>query len=484
MIASVLLAITTISFAEEGKNFRYGLEGNNLVFTTPGEATQGGSYRLLVKDGQRANIALDLVDIVSNSSGAKRPIPLNSSPFTPNGLVEFTTSNPVYEPSTEFQYFDIAMKFKDGIALDRPVLGGIQISLVPESPTEQDAGVTSSIVATFAYLPATGLDLEQYSPALTLTGPTIDRRTPDFFPLNLLPNLPLFLNHGDLTLSYQLKNTGKIFLETTTEQIVEQVGFFGQQDKKVFSESIKAFLVPEQFTEETTDVISTDFNNQLLGIGVYRFTVIAEGKMGDEIETGASGQQTLIIFPWKQCILFLVLLVLIRRRIAKTFQWLNDLGKSFIDFRNSRKPSTNLEPSRIQEPRRTLQPATSQEPRMSVELATVTIPRPNVMPTPSQEPKLNLESSPNLEPKPSLKSKLAALASRVFAKLRTIKLKPKKLSSTRFFSKAPKAKPAKPSSTARATTPAARPYSSTPTPAGYEVRPLYPYWYQPPKKSQ
>ena len=477
MLASFLLASTTISFAEEGKNFRYGLEGNNLVFTTPEEATQGGSYRLLVKDGQRANISVELVDMFANASGAKQAIPLNSSPFTPNGLVEFTTRLPVYQPTDQFQYFDIAVKFKDDIALDGPVLGGIQISLVPETPAQDEAGVVSSIVATFAYMPATGLNLEQYSPALTLMGPTIDRRTPDFFPLNLLPNLPFVLNHGDLTSGYQLKNTGKIFLETTTEQVVEQVGLFGQQDRRIFSESFKAFLVPEQFSEETSDVISTDSVDQLLGIGVYRFTVTAAGKMGDEIETKASSQQTLIIFPWKQCFLFLVLLVVFRRRIARAFNWAADLGKSFVDFRNSRKPTTTLQPRVIQEPR------LIQQPRLSVELATIQMPRLNVMPTPSHEPKLNLELSPNLEPKPSLNSKLSKITARALAKIRSIELKPKKKATPRVLPKASKVIPAQPRSTIRTTAPANRSYSSTPTPPGFEVRPMYPYWYQPPKKS-
>jgi hypothetical protein len=483
VLASSLLAGTAISFADEGKNFRYGLEGNNLVFTTPEEAIQGGSFRLAVKDGQRATISLELVDMVSNASGAKQPIPLNSSPFTPNGLVEFTTSNPVYEPSSEFRYFNISMKFKDDVSLDRPVLGGIQISLVPETPTQEESGVVSSIVATFAYLPATGLDLEQYSPALTLTGPTIDRRTPDFFPLNLLPNLPFVLNHGDLTLSHQLENTGKIFLETTTEHIVEQIGLFGQQDSEVFSESIEAFLVPEQFTEETTEVTLTGSNDQFLGIGVYRFSVTAAGTIGDQVETGASSQQTLIIFPWKQSFLFLILLVLFRRRIAKAFQWLIDLGKSFVEFRNSRKSSSNLAPGFVQEPRLGVAPATVHERSLSLELATITAPRTSVMLTPRTDSKLDLESKTALEPKPSLISKLTAIATRALNKIRAIKLKPKKASTSRLFRKASKAKPAKPSSTPTAPATSARPYSSTPTPAGFEVRPLYPSWYQPTKKS-
>jgi hypothetical protein len=103
--------------------------------------------------------------------------------------------------------------------------------------------------------------------------------------------------------------------------------------------------------------------------------------------------------------------------------------------------------------------------------------------TPRTDLKLDLESKTALEPKPSLISKLTAIATRALNKIRAIKLKPKKASTSRLFRKASKAKPAKPSSTPTAPATSARPYSSTPKPAGFEVRPLYPYWYQPTKKS-
>jgi hypothetical protein len=177
--------------AKEDDGFRYGIEGNNLVFTTMEEAKVGGSFRLAVKDGQRANISVELVDIISNSSGFKQSIPLNSNPFTPYGLVDFAKKYPIYQPSEEFQYFDIAIRFKNNIVLDRPVLGGLSISLVPENQSQDQVAVTSSIVATFAYLPAIGLDLKEYAPALSLAGLKIEKKTKDFFPLNLLPDPPL-----------------------------------------------------------------------------------------------------------------------------------------------------------------------------------------------------------------------------------------------------------------------------------------------------
>jgi hypothetical protein len=332
---------SSVSFADETKNYRYGLSGNNLVFKTVDEAIKGGSFRLAVKDGKPGRISVELVDIVSNASGSKSSTPLNSNPFTPYELVSFTKSYPAYQPSEEFQYFEISMKFKDGIDLDRPVLGGLSISLIPDKESKDDLGVASSIVATFAYIPGSGINLEEYAPALSLTTPTIDREKPDFFPLNLLPNLPFLPNHGDLRLSYGLENTGKIFLETSTEVKVEQLNLFGQVEGEVFTQSNDAFLVPEQKTQSTVEIAPPDLAKSQLGIGIYRFTTTASGEMGDQIETSTSNQQTLVIFPWKQSFIAFILLILFRKRIYRSFNWVIGYGRALRDFRYKRPPKSN-----------------------------------------------------------------------------------------------------------------------------------------------
>jgi hypothetical protein len=342
-----MLASATPSLAEEGDQFRYGLEGNNLVFTNTNEALVGGSFRTFIRDGQRANITVELVDLISNTNGSKKAIPLDSNPFTPKGLVKFTKSYPLYTPSEEFQYFETAIRFKDNIVVDRPVLGGIAISLVPVDQPDNEVVVESKIVATFAYMPSTGIDLEKYAPALTLTGPILERRTPDFFPLSLIPELPFVFNHGDVQMSYELKNTGKIFLETETVRNAHQVGLFGQPDKLILEDTKKAFLVPEQFFKETTDVAHSDSVDRMLGIGLYSFEVSANGEMGDQVQTSASNQEFLIIFPWKQTLLALGVLALLRKRIRRTFNSFAELTRAFRDFLNSRNPA----PSRVPVPR-------------------------------------------------------------------------------------------------------------------------------------
>jgi hypothetical protein len=343
-LATILVASATPSFADESQNYAYGVTGNNIVFKTPKQAIKGGSFRLAVKNGQPGKVSVELVDVFSNASGAKKSIPLNTSPFTPDGLVELTEEYPAYVPSEEFQYFDISFRFRDDVELNRPVLGGVSISMVPDVTSDSQANVKSSIVATFAYLPKEGLDLEAYAAGLSISGPNVERITPDIFPMNLLPDLPSVLNHGDVKLSYELTNSGKIFLEATTKLTVEQVGIFNDPDKEIFSHSKTLFLVPGQQSSQIVDLALEGSSDNLLDIGIYRFSAIATGEMGDQISTSTSSQKTLVIFPWKQSFMLLVLLVLFRRAIGRAIDWVFDYLRAIRDFRNSRTQNPSITP--------------------------------------------------------------------------------------------------------------------------------------------
>jgi hypothetical protein len=251
-------------------------------------------------------------------------------------------------------------------------------------------------------MPSTGIDLEKYYPALTLTGPIIERRTPDFFPLSLIPELPFVFNHGDVKMRYLLKNSGKIFLETQAMRSAEQVGLFGQPDQLILQDSKTAFLVPEQYFEETTDVALSEAVDRNLGIGLYSFEVSATGEMGDQVKASASNQQLLFIFPWKQTLLAMGVLVLLRKRIRRTFSSFAELIRAFRDFLKSRTPH----PTRVPAPR----PSTFVPVGVRSALASNQAPRPLYAPTESYT--------------------------------RTSPYKPR--------------------------------------PGGFEGRPLYPYWYEPP----
>jgi hypothetical protein len=495
-----------------------------------------------------------LVDIVANASGSKSATPLNSNPFTPFELVSFTENYPAYQPSDEFQYFEISMRFKDDIDLDRPVLGGLSISMIADKENQDEIAVESSIVATFAYLPGSGLNVDEYAPAIELFGPTIEREKLDFFPLNLLPNLPLFPNHGNLVLNYGLENTGNIFLETSTQVKVEQLGIFGQLEGEVFTKTNEAFLVPGQKSQSTVEIAPPDFAYEQLGIGIYRFTTTAIGELGDISEASSSKQQTLVIFPWKQGLIALLLLILFRKRVFRSFNWVLGYARALRDFRYN--PTAELNPK--QEPAFDTVPKLESAPKLSEtflvpQLSETSVPvvgagtaftagpklhpettadkvsepepfravniqeplnvKPEANPDVSAKtkwklPKLHLLSIPKLT-LPKLKLPKLNLSAASKAKLEALsKLKPRPTATntppatkdpsleTPQTNPAPAAQSVAPvdpklatPTTPKPDSPSIRPSRSSSSSASpgtnsssSGLRPLYPYWYQPPKK--
>jgi hypothetical protein len=279
--------------------------------------------------------------------------------------------------------------------------------MIPDKENQVELSVASSIVATFAYIPASGLNLDEYDPALELVGPTIDREKLDFFPLNLLPEIPLVTNHGNLVLNYELENTGNIFLETSTQVKVEQLGLFGQLEREVFTQSNAAFLVPGQKSQSTVAIEPPDFASAQLGIGIYRFTTTATGELGDHSEASSSNQQTLVIFPWKQGLIALLLLILFRKRVFRSFNWVLGYARALRDFRYNSTAEINPK----QEPGFEAVPKLESAPKPSEPNLATQTPPPSVSAVgastalatelkPESETSGDPEPDPELEPEP------------------------------------------------------------------------------------
>jgi hypothetical protein len=175
--------------------------------------------------------------------------------------------------------------------------------------------------------------------------------------------------------------------------------------------------VPGQLSAEAIEVSPAESESQLLGIGLYRFITTATGEMGDQITTSTSNQQLLVVFPWKQTLLALVLLVVFRKRVFRAFGSLRDYVIAIRDFRNSRRK----------------------------------------------------------EPKTSLRT----FASRILVRFQP---KPKVEKEPTVIKAEREVRPEMATPKTRPTVPVIRnPYTS-PGSASTEPRPLYPFWYQPPKK--
>ena len=146
----------SLAQADDDTNFRVGLENKSQIFSNAAEAKSGGVIRFSVSNGRDATVKAELVDIFVNSEGAKKAVPLGSTPFSPENLVNYKVLKPNYKPNGETQFIDISYSLKDDEHIDRPVIGGLKISLVTtneESGEAKGFTVDSAIVATFTFCP-------------------------------------------------------------------------------------------------------------------------------------------------------------------------------------------------------------------------------------------------------------------------------------------------------------------------------------------
>jgi hypothetical protein len=337
----LLCAFPTV--ASQDDPFRYGLENNNPVFLSREAALEGSSFRFLIKGGTRATIVAELVDLYSDYSGSKQTIPLGSSKFSPEGLIEFDEVISEYQPSEEFQYFDVPFHFKDDLDVVNPVLGGLRMSVVTQDVDTQGFTVESSVVGTFSYFP-TGKGLE-YSPAIALWRPIVKGMGTEIPPFGLIPDFPFLMNDGNFTVDYEFTNPGDIFLESTSEVVLSGPSFLWQStDQEAFrSSSDKAFLVPNQIATNQVVVaqkVDDGIVIESLPYGVYTLTTSVSGALGSENRVEDTDTQVIVIFPWKYTLFLLILLVAFRKRIKSAAIAAWDLNHSWQEFRRIQKSRT------------------------------------------------------------------------------------------------------------------------------------------------
>jgi hypothetical protein len=324
--------------AEDG--FRTGLGNTNQVFTNVDMAQAGSFFSLTVSQGKPARIRVELVDIFANEFGAKQIAPLNSTPYSPDQYIEFTEDAGAYIPNGRTQTIKIPFKLKNLAELDRPIIGGLRISLQEIQSGETDPKsrirINSGIVGTFTYYPIGMVNQGEYkiSPMLNVGKINVSPIKSDRFPLNLIPNFPSLINKGPIQISTDISNNGNIFLETVATTKISQSGLFARSNGQVLfkHQGDKILLTPGQRTSNAFNVTdqliqSVALVDPLPSFGILRVTVNLIGSIGNKEFSNISESKLIIIFPWKILLIAALGLVVVfayRRKSPKS----NDSGNA------------------------------------------------------------------------------------------------------------------------------------------------------------
>jgi hypothetical protein len=308
--------------ADEDSNFRVGLVNKNQIFSNAAEATSGGVIRLSVSDGRDATVKVDLVDIFANSEGVKQAVPLGSTPSSPEDLVSYEVLQPRYKPNGETQFIDISYSFKNAENIDRPVIGGLKISLVTTNEESGEANgftVDSAIVATFTYYPigSTSSDFE-LDVLLNVLRIELESVRPESLIYALMPDLPRLFNDGPIRASISLINNGNIFLQTRSEISVDRLKIFsGFNREELFRDNLEELLlVPGQVGSGQKLLVNEIVGSEkvadaLPGIGIFQIKVKTSGTIGSDVLAELNEGVWFVIFPWKPFILIFLVFILI-----------------------------------------------------------------------------------------------------------------------------------------------------------------------------
>jgi hypothetical protein len=333
----------SLAQADEDTSFRVGLDNKSQIFSNATEAKSGGVIRFSVSNGRDATVKAELVDIFVNSEGAKQAVPLGSTPFSPENLVNYKVLKPNYKPNGETQFIDISYSFKDAENIDRPVIGGLKISLVTsneESGQPEGFTVNSAIVATFTYFPI-GSTSGDFALDALLNVQRIDVESvrPESLIYALMPDLPRLFNDGPIRANISLINNGNIFLQTRSEISVDRLKIFsGFNREELFRDNLEELLlVPGQVGSGQKLLVNEIVGSEkvadaLPGIGIFQIKVKTSGTIGSDVLAELNEGVWFVIFPWKPFFLiflvFILILIVQKQRLINSPLAVRDDGKT------------------------------------------------------------------------------------------------------------------------------------------------------------
>lgn len=311
---------------------RFGLGGNNQVFTKLSEAEKGSAVTLQISGGTSIDVIVELVDIYANEDGVKLSLPLNSTPYTSAGHVEFEKNPGRYTPNGAVQKIEIPFRFINLKEVTTPLLGGLKVSLAESNAATGGIQISASIVSTFAYYPL-GVQRDsrdEIRASLASKNLQLIFAERGSFLSRLIPDLPRIRTHLPIAARFDLTNVGNIFLEVDTEMRVIDSEFFNSSARTelAMATTKETMLIPNQssqlqntFRYGEEDQITEE--SQPAKIGLYRLEIVSEGKLGNQTLTRTTKSQWFIIFPWKSALAWLLVafllwfLVLRRYRIIR-----------------------------------------------------------------------------------------------------------------------------------------------------------------------
>ena len=318
---------------------------NNKTYARKVNLLQGESGYLdySVEGPIPATLSVEMVDLGVDAGGNKIPVPLNSTKFGLRGIVNPILSNTTYIPNGKKQKYRVKLTNLVG-SLKGVRLGGVKVNLIPRESTKPGAKTINMVSAIVVSVGAIqyGFDMNEFNTQAKLKGSDLRfvpvHRTGILGLIDYIPDIPLVIDHGPADWSISIVNVGIQPLEQFMRWRIVKGRNIPYTDnvrkyRYVYAyESGSHLTIPEQRFRESTRTIllkNTEVQSDLRAyakpteinalplFGLITADAQVHTSFGAFKGKTQHFSRTYLIFPWKEVLLIIMVLIGYRRARRK-----------------------------------------------------------------------------------------------------------------------------------------------------------------------
>ncbi|MEY2635222.1 MAG: hypothetical protein RIS75_1162, partial [Actinomycetota bacterium] len=261
-----------------------------------------------ISGDQPASILMDVVDVISFEDGRKQVLPVGTTPNSIGNAIRLGTYATRYVPDGTEQIFSVSFALINPEEIDRFVIGGIRINIIPDVQMDSTLNGTNAAVATFVYNDAKQADFENYLKALEVSSLQVTKIRNHSLLDAMLPDVPGAFGDGNVQVSWTTQNTGEVFLSVNQIVKIRPASMFGRassDESAIFvSTSDQSILIPKQSQTHSVNAVNAVVGSQrtvaaIEDWGFYEIEITAIGQIDGREYVIETRRDTIVIFPWE-----------------------------------------------------------------------------------------------------------------------------------------------------------------------------------------
>lgn len=330
-LAGAALVVAPAIVSAGGGHITLGVTPRRLtLLATDSGQPVSATFTVVVDTTSPTDLRISLTDAVPGQDGLWDAAPPGSTPYSASATTTVDPTLVTVQPTGANQTLTITVTTRP-LANETPRAGLITVSLLPhqDGSTSDGATVGQGLAVTVPVIAGISPDFliatAGATASLAGTGVSVARKAPSFTPVDsLVPDIfPALVDPGPVTTTALFTNTGNVVLDTVTDfefaSVSPLAALPGSSEAGTpFNRYVQAhtYALPGQPASATGSSLIEQEGvapiDSLPFIGVVRITATTTGTLGSLSATPIVQSTVIVIFPWKELLALVLLLVLLR----------------------------------------------------------------------------------------------------------------------------------------------------------------------------